>query len=78
MGQDQSPAKRLDHVTALLTANGWPDWLDSTFVDASGATVQLRPDASAQARAEVERLALAHDLRVTVGETHMSWDAGKG
>ena len=78
MGDDRSAAERLNSVFALLIADGWPDWLDSTFIDASGPTVQLRPDAPPEARAEVERLAAAHGLLVTVGETYANWDRGDG
>lgn len=75
MSDDRSAVERLDYVSNILTADGWPDWLDSTFIDALGPTVHLCPDAPAEAMAELQRLAATYSLRVTALERQRSTSA---
>lgn len=74
MSEPRTAVERLDDLRAVLCADGWPGWLDATSVDATGPTVQLRPDAPADARADVVRLAAAYGVRITYGESYVRLD----
>lgn len=65
----QTDADRLDRVVAVLLKDGWPDWFDSSFVNAGGPTVRLRPGTPEHARLAVEDLCRRHGVTVTEGST---------
>lgn len=65
-----SDVERLDELNGVLLKDGWPAWLDSTFVGRNGPTVQLRPGAGPDVLKLIEELAARLGVQVTEGESY--------
>ena len=68
--------RRLRLVRDPLLADGWPDWLDSTVVDADGPAIVLKAGTDEAVVAEVRRRAEPHGVRVQLGGgSSFGWSA---
>lgn len=67
---DPDAAERLDAFRRLALRDGWPDWLDPSWLEADGSpTVHVRQGTTGETRQWVEGLAREHRIRVVVGDT---------